>query len=106
MTNDPPQRYVPVRMPQPACRRDDDVMKTIEAVPLASANGHHGGKAAGLAALLAAGLPVPPGVVFEAAPPASAEAIAAGAVEVARAQGWRSVAVRSSAHDEDGSTSS
>ncbi len=44
--------------------------------------------------------------MFEAAPPASVEAIAAGAVEVARAQGWRSVAVRSSAHDEDGSTSS
>ena len=72
-------------------------MRTIEAVPLAAAAAHHGGKAAGLSALLTAGLPVPPGVVFDAAPSASAAGIAAAAVEVAHEQGWRSVAVRSSA---------
>ena len=72
--------------------------------PLASAAAHHGGKAAGLSALLTAGLPVPPGVVFDAAPSASAAGIAAAAVEVAQEYGWRSVAVRSSARDEDGAT--
>jgi phosphoenolpyruvate synthase/pyruvate phosphate dikinase len=81
-------------------------MRTIEAVPLASAAADHGGKAAGLSALLTAGLPVPPGVVFDAAPSASAAGIAAAAVEVAHEHGWRSVAVRSSARDEDGATSS
>ena len=72
--------------------------------PLASAAAHHGGKAAGLSALLTAGLPVPPGVVFDAAPSGSAAGIAAAAVEVAQEYGWRSVAVRSSARDEDGAT--
>ncbi|MET0781470.1 MAG: PEP/pyruvate-binding domain-containing protein, partial [Microbacterium sp.] len=81
-------------------------MKTIEAIPLSAALARHGGKAAGLADLLAAGLPVPPGVLFEAAPPSAAAGIAAAAVATAREQGWRSVAVRSSAADEDGATSS
>jgi pyruvate,water dikinase len=93
-------------MPQQAVRRDYGAMRTIEAVPLASAAAHHGGKAAGLSALLSAGLPVPPGVVFDAAPRVSASGIAAAAVEVAHEYGWRSVAVRSSARDEDGATSS
>ncbi|GAA1978453.1 PEP/pyruvate-binding domain-containing protein [Microbacterium pumilum] len=81
-------------------------MRTIEATPLASAAAHHGGKAAGLSALLTAGFPVPPGVVFDAAPLASAPAIAAAAVDAARENGWRSVAVRSSSKGEDGVTSS
>jgi len=81
-------------------------MRTIEAIPLAAAQTRHGGKAEGLAALLAAGLPVPSGVVFEAAPRASAPSIARAAVAAARAHGWGAVAVRSSGADEDGADSS
>jgi phosphohistidine swiveling domain-containing protein len=88
------------------CCEDDDAMKTIDAVPLAAALPRHGGKAEGLSALLAAGLPVPPGVVFDAAPHGSAPSIARRAVAAARAHKWRTVAVRSSAADEDGAASS
>ena len=81
-------------------------MKTIDALPLTAALPRHGGKAEGLSALLAAGLPVPPGVVLEAAPRVSARSIARAAVAAARAHNWRTVAVRSSAVDEDGAVSS
>lgn len=93
-------------MPYPAHRKDDDGIRTIEAVPLTAALPRHGGKAEGLSALLAAGLPVPPGVLFEAAPRASAPSIAEAAVAAARFHEWRTVAVRSSAPDEDGAASS
>lgn len=81
-------------------------MKTIEARPLAAALPRHGGKAEGLSALIAAGLPVPPGVLFEAAPRASASSIARAAIAAARIHKWDAVAVRSSAVGEDGSASS
>lgn len=81
-------------------------MRTIDALPLTAALPRHGGKAEGLSALLAAGLPVPPGVVFDAAPRASAPSIARAAVAAARVHKWRTVAVRSSAVDEDGAVSS
>ena len=81
-------------------------MRTIEAIPLTAALPRHGGKAEGLAALLAAGLPVPPGVVFDAAPRAAAPSIASAAVAIARVHAWDAVAVRSSADGEDGAVSS
>ena len=93
-------------MPRTPDREDDDGMRTIDAIPLTAALPRHGGKAEGLSALLAAGLPVPPGVVFEAAPRASAPSIARAAVAEARIHNWRTVAVRSSAADEDGAISS
>ena len=91
--HEPRRRYVPERMPQRAVRRDYGAMRTIEGVPLGSATAHHGGKATGLSALLTAGLPVPPGVVFDAAPSASAAGIASAAVEVAHEYGWRALSV-------------
>ena len=81
-------------------------MRSIEAIPLVDALPRHGGKAEGLAVLLAAGLPVPPGVVFESAPRASAPSIASAAVAIARVHAWTTVAVRSSADGEDGAVSS
>ena len=81
-------------------------MRTIEAIPLASATAEHGGKAEGLSALLGAGLPVPPGVVFAVGPGGSAAAIAEAAASVAREHGWMAVAVRSSSPREDAATSS
>lgn len=81
-------------------------MRTTAAIPLTASEAGHGGKAHGLAALMAAGLPVPPGIVFEAAPRAAAPSIARAAVAVSQAHDWGAVAVRSSAADEDGSVSS
>ena len=81
-------------------------MRTIEAIPLTAALPRHGGKAEGLAALLAAGLPVPPGVVFDAASRTAAPSIASAAVAIARVHAWSTVAVRSSAEGEDGAVSS
>ncbi len=82
-------------------------MKTL-LVPLAEAGdaAHFGGKAAGLARLLRAGVPVPPGVVLPAGVPAGE------ALDAALDAWWRTlgpapcVAVRSSAVGEDGASAS
>ena len=81
-------------------------MMTIEAIPLLQAQPQHGGKARGLAALMAAGLPVPPGVVFDATPRSFAPTIAQAAAAVGHVYDWSTVAVRSSAADEDGAVTS
>ena len=80
-------------------------MKTTDIVPLAAAGARHGGKAEGFAALIAAGLPVPPGVVLDARSTPIRDLVDS-ALGAAREHGWQSVAVRSSGRDEDGSEKS
>lgn len=76
-------------------------MDLTTATDLGSADERAGGKAAGLAALIAAGLPVPPGIVLDPRG-GTPHVLATLAADVARERGWTAVAVRSSGRDEDG----
>ncbi len=80
-------------------------MKTTDIVSLAAADTRHGGKAEGLAALIAAGLPVPPGIVLDARSTPIPDLVEFALRAVAE-HGWRSVAIRSSGRDEDRSEKS
>lgn len=75
-------------------------------IPLSQAQPRHGAKAAALGDMLRASFPAPDGLVLAWDDGADIAAIAEVARERAAARGWATVAVRSSARDEDLATGS
>jgi len=75
-------------------------------IPLSEAEARHGAKARALGDMLQAAFPAPDGLVLDWVDGIDVDAVADAARERAAGNGWATVAVRSSARDEDLSTGS